>query len=172
MNIHDFLWGGSDKDKYKESFYDIDNKASSSSDYIKEQQKRALEAQKAQEAQQRRALTEPYSPSVSSAGAANHQLPSFDSIIPAQNRVIPVEDIERLRLTCQAMWELLRDKHGLSDDDIEEKIQEIDLRDGVEDSQMTVTMVTCPSCGKQGRSYRRVCLYCATEIPKSEVFSK
>ncbi|GEM_PF-4185061 len=162
MNIHDFLWGGSDKDKYKESFYDINKKTGASIDYTKGLQ------EKQQKQKNQGGKTSSLLPSSSS----NHGLPSFDSIIPAQNRVIPVEDIERLRLTCQAMWELLRDKHGLSDDDIEGKIQEIDLRDGVEDNQMTVTMVTCPSCGKQGRSYRRVCLYCATEIPKSEVFSK
>jgi len=157
MGIHDFLWGGSDKEKYKESFYNI-NTASSSGDYTKQQQKLSE--------------TESTKPVFAKPISTNHGLPSLNSLREPVNRVIPIEDIERLRLASQAMWELLRDKHGLTDTDIEDKIQEIDLRDGVDDDQMTITMIACPACGKQGRSYRRVCLYCGASIPKPEVFSK
>lgn len=77
------------------------------------------------------------------------------------------EEIQRLRLLNQAMWELIRDRAGLTDEDFEAKIKEIDLRDGVEDGRMTDTAVQCPRCHRVSNSKHGMCLYCGTKFKQS-----
>ena len=38
--------------------------------------------------------------------------------------------LERLSLTCRAMWELLRERTDVSEDELIAKVHELDLRDG------------------------------------------
>ena len=178
MGIEQFLWG----DKDKKSFYG--DKTTSSSDYVKEQRAALRSEGKVQRSYSSHSVPDnagnadrPDKPVCLNnvTLASNEALPSLDSLRDSSSRsrtTPPAEDIERLRLACQAMWELLRDKHGLSDDDIEDKIQEIDLRDGVADNKMTTTMVVCSSCGRKGKSYRSACLYCGVDLARRPVFSK
>lgn len=74
------------------------------------------------------------------------------------------EEIQRMRLLNQALWELLRERAGLTDEDFEAKIKEIDLRDGVEDGRMTDTAVQCPRCHRVSNSKHGRCLYCGTKF--------
>jgi hypothetical protein len=79
--------------------------------------------------------------------------------------------IEGLRLTCQALWEIVRSQHGLTDDVILKKIEEIDLRDGKLDGKMTAS-VPCPECNHEVRANRRNCLYCGTPIASPHIFQR
>lgn len=74
------------------------------------------------------------------------------------------QELERMRLLNQALWELLRERAGLTDEDFEAKIREIDLRDGVEDGRMTDTAVQCPRCHRISNSKHGKCLYCGTRF--------
>ena len=47
--------------------------------------------------------------------------------------------VDRLTLACQAMWELLRDRSDLTEEDIEAKILEIDARDGRVDGKIATS---------------------------------
>lgn len=78
--------------------------------------------------------------------------------------------VERMSLTCQAMWELLREYTGMSEQTILERIKEIDLRDGKEDGKMSITQVECPNCGKLNNSRRSSCVYCGQEFIRMHVF--
>ncbi len=46
------------------------------------------------------------------------------------------KEVAQLALTCQALWEITREQSGLSDEAIEQKIREVDGRDGKVDGRM------------------------------------
>jgi hypothetical protein len=74
--------------------------------------------------------------------------------------------IDRLSLACQAMWELLRDKAGVTEDELRDKILEVDLRDGSTDGKMASFIVECPHCKARTNSRRPTCIICGLEIPR------
>lgn len=76
------------------------------------------------------------------------------------------QDVARLALLNQALWEILRKKLQLSDEELEQMAREIDLRDGREDGQMTSQAVQCPSCRRINNSKRAKCLYCGQLFEK------
>lgn len=80
--------------------------------------------------------------------------------------------VESLTLTCQAMWELVREQTALTDDDIQERMKQIDLRDGVQDGRLKVTMTECPACGRVTNSRRRICMYCGEAVESDHVFDQ
>jgi len=74
--------------------------------------------------------------------------------------------VERLSLLNQALWELVRERLGMSDDDLERLAHEIDLRDGVADGKITATPVRCPSCNRVNSSRHPKCIYCGQYFEK------
>jgi len=78
--------------------------------------------------------------------------------------------IDSLALTCQAMWELVRERTTLTDEDIENRMQEIDLRDGQQDGKMKTPVFDCVDCGRKVSGRHSRCLYCGTEFEKSHLF--
>lgn len=74
------------------------------------------------------------------------------------------DEVERLSLLNQAMWELLRERLRLSDDDLEKKAQEVDMRDGKPDGKMSRHPLRCPQCGRVTNSRHKKCLYCGLEF--------
>tara|TARA_R110001592_G_scaffold254843_3_gene518328 strand:- start:1474 stop:1845 length:372 start_codon:yes stop_codon:yes gene_type:complete len=98
--------------------------------------------------------------SVRSASADNQALESRENIRELRHQV------ERLSLLNQALWELIRDKAGLTDADLERMAKEIDLRDGTEDGKMGGGAVTCPTCLRVSNAKHYKCLYCG------ELFAK
>lgn len=82
------------------------------------------------------------------------------------------ERTDRLALVCQALWELLRERAGLSENDLVQRIREIDLRDGVADGRITPVPVVCPACHRQSTSRREECLYCGTRLPGGSLLER
>jgi len=76
------------------------------------------------------------------------------------------EQICKMALMNQALWELLRNRLQLTDDDLANMAQEIDLRDGVADGKMSDTALRCPQCGRVSNSRHWKCLYCGLEFEK------
>lgn len=74
--------------------------------------------------------------------------------------------VQRLSLLNQALWELLSDHTGLTDDQLEARIKEVDLRDGVEDGRMTDTALQCPKCNRVSSSKHWKCLYCGAKFKR------
>jgi hypothetical protein len=79
--------------------------------------------------------------------------------------------LDRLTLVSQAMWELLRERTNLSNDQIVAKIQEIDLRDGAQDGKMGRKVFICKNCGRKVGSSHKRCVYCGESAIASEVFN-
>ncbi len=70
------------------------------------------------------------------------------------------EQVERITLLNQALWELVRERLQLSDADLEKSAQQVDLRDGVQDGRMSEHPLQCPKCGRVSNSRHKKCLYC------------
>jgi hypothetical protein len=79
---------------------------------------------------------------------------------------------EALALTCQALWEILREKTSLTEGMILEKMEEIDVRDGKKDGKITEQVVACPSCNRNSNSKRSSCLYCGSALPSANLFGR
>jgi uncharacterized OB-fold protein len=70
------------------------------------------------------------------------------------------------------MWELLRKKTDLTDDELRQKMQEVDLRDGTADGRLKSVAVDCKECGRPVNSRRKACQYCDCEMQADQVFDK
>jgi hypothetical protein len=75
-------------------------------------------------------------------------------------------DVEKLLMITEALWSMLKQEHGYSDDDLIARIHEIDLRDGKLDGKVARDEVKpeCPQCGRVLIGKRPVCLYCGTPV--------
>ncbi len=74
--------------------------------------------------------------------------------------------IDKIVLVNRALWELLSERHGLEEADLDKKIEEIDLRDGVADGRMGTSEATCAGCGRKARGERANCLYCGHALDR------
>ncbi len=73
--------------------------------------------------------------------------------------------LERTMMICEALWTFLKEKHGYTDQDLVERVEEIDLRDGVLDGRVSASEPTpCPNCGRNTSRKKMLCLYCSTPI--------
>jgi len=72
--------------------------------------------------------------------------------------------LDRTVMACEAMWLLLRDKLGLTELDLIDKINELDLSDGQLDGKVRKTAVSCPKCRRTISRRHPRCLYCGQAI--------
>lgn len=75
-------------------------------------------------------------------------------------------DVERLMMITEALWTLLKEQHGYTDDELVKRVNAIDLRDGVLDGQVASELSpVCPSCHRQQPlKGRPLCLYCGQPV--------
>ena len=78
--------------------------------------------------------------------------------------------IERLSLTCQAMWEILRDQLGTTDEQLKSKMVEIDSRDGTVDGRIGHEVIDCPACGHRTSTRRSRCVFCGQPVAAAHAF--
>ncbi len=72
--------------------------------------------------------------------------------------------VDRMILTCEAMWSLLREKLGLSDDELVQRMNDLDLSDGKLDGKVRKGAVSCPKCGRTISRRLPKCIYCSQPI--------
>ena len=78
-----------------------------------------------------------------------------------QSEVRGLEDrLDRLTLVCMALWELLKERGELTEEDLATKVREIDLRDGVADGKITKQIKHCPRCDRVMSPRHQKCMYC------------
>lgn len=70
-------------------------------------------------------------------------------------------------MICEALWELLREKTNLTEEDLYKKLYEIDMRDGVLDGQNQPKVRECPKCHRRVSGRHAACLYCGQMIDES-----
>ena len=72
--------------------------------------------------------------------------------------------LDRALLACEAMWTLLRDKLGLTDMELVDRMNQIDLSDGKLDGKVRKGAVSCPKCSRTISSRFPKCMYCGQAI--------
>jgi hypothetical protein len=72
---------------------------------------------------------------------------------------------DRLLLANQALWEIVKEKLGVSDADLRERMKELDFSDGKSAGKITAGAADCPDCHRKTPANRHKCMYCGTEIP-------
>lgn len=72
--------------------------------------------------------------------------------------------LERALLGCEAMWSLLREKLGITDVDLAQRINEIDLSDGRLDGKVSKGAVSCPKCQRAIARRFNKCMYCGQMV--------
>ena len=72
--------------------------------------------------------------------------------------------LDRTLLVCEAMWTLLRDKLGVTNDELIDRITEVDLSDGQLDGKVRKTPVSCPKCGRTISRKFPKCMYCGQAV--------
>ncbi len=54
--------------------------------------------------------------------------------------------VRKMAIVNQALYELLKERTGISDEDLRRRIREIDLRDGTADGKLDASPLRCPKC--------------------------
>lgn len=86
----------------------------------------------------------------------------------AESHTIISNRIDQLTLLNHAISEIICEKLGVSNQEIIDKMMEIDLRDGVQDGKYTAPPKDCPDCqAKISREFNR-CLFCGYEETDAE----
>ena len=80
------------------------------------------------------------------------------------------ERVSKLSLITQAVWSFLKEKHGLDEIDLMNRIEEIDMGDGVRDGKVTAVVHTCLGCGRKISTKYKSCIYCESPNPKYSPF--
>ncbi len=73
--------------------------------------------------------------------------------------------LDRLALACEALYELMNEHLGVSEEQFLAKVDAIDLRDGRRDGRAkSAGARACPRCGKVLTQGVPRCLYCGQEV--------
>ena len=78
--------------------------------------------------------------------------------------------IDKLILVNRALWEIIAASQGLTEEYLINKVNEIDLRDGVLDGKMREPIKKCASCGKVLQLGHVKCVYCGTKNEGADPF--
>jgi len=73
------------------------------------------------------------------------------------------DNIDRLTLITQALWELLQNKIGIKEFELINLVEEIDLRDGKLDGKMSKPLQKCSKCKQSVSVKTNVCFYCGNK---------
>lgn len=74
-------------------------------------------------------------------------------------------DVERLLIISEALWRMLREKGGYTDEDLVNRMVEIDMRDGALDGKVAKgPPAQCPHCKRTLHKRRPWCLYCGGQV--------
>ena len=71
---------------------------------------------------------------------------------------------DKALLICEALWTLMRDRYGMTDEHLVAQVQEIDMTDGFLDGRVRRPPVDCPACNRRTTQRYLKCMYCGTEV--------
>ncbi len=88
------------------------------------------------------------------------------------DQIHQLEDrIERLRLVNEAMWELLKETTGLTEEHLHHKVNLLDQMDGSVDGRRRERATEC-GCGAMVNARSEICVFCGTAAPLRSVFDR
>ncbi|ADE56097.1 hypothetical protein [Coraliomargarita akajimensis] len=82
------------------------------------------------------------------------------------------EQISKLSLVTQAVWSFLKEKYNLDEIDLMNRIEELDMLDGVKDGKVTAVAHSCLGCGKRISTKYKTCIYCDAPNHKFSPFTE
>ena len=92
-----------------------------------------------------------------------------------EQRVTELETrFNRLALVAHSLWELLKDRHGYTEDELRDWVNLTDLKDGHLDGRVRRT-APAPNCHKCGRVVTRAfgrCMYCGEIAASGDAFDR
>jgi hypothetical protein len=100
-------------------------------------------------------------------GAQSAKLASLSSSRSAAglSEILEIEArIDRLVLVIDAMWSLLEDS-GYTDEQLRQRIEELDAADGSADGRHTPQAAECTNCGARVAPGLPACQFCGTQVP-------
>ena len=74
--------------------------------------------------------------------------------------------LDKTELVCEALWTLMRDKLGIADEQLVNRINDIDLSDGKLDGKVRRSATPCAKCGRNVASRFARCMYCGQPMAK------
>lgn len=80
--------------------------------------------------------------------------------------------VDSLALVCQAMWELLSESMPDATNRLDDKVREVDLRDGEMDGKMNRAERSCSNCQRALHKRHNRCLYCGEEMTGENIFQR
>ena len=91
--------------------------------------------------------------------------PRSDARAAASAVALMQHHVERLLMITEALWVILKEQHGYTDEDLIERVRQIDLRDGKLDGKVASTGIkTCDSCKRPVSGRHAACLYCGCAL--------
>ena len=99
---------------------------------------------------------------------ATHQ----GSVAEAQTKVVTLEQrYERLRLTNMGMWQLMKQKLGVTDQELAAAVQSLVAESGQKGRNALGGRLTqCPACHRNVLSSAASCVYCGTKLAVTASF--
>lgn len=67
---------------------------------------------------------------------------------------------DKALLVCEALWTILRDKLGVAEEELVDRVNEIDLSDGKLDGKVRRPPAECPKCKRKVAPRFMRCVYC------------
>ncbi|NRA37867.1 MAG: hypothetical protein HRU15_06985 [Planctomycetes bacterium] len=80
------------------------------------------------------------------------------------------ERLNYLTLACTAMWDIIKEHTSLTEQNLMERIQDLDIADGSMDGKIKPQIRNCSKCKKRLMSRSQVCQYCQTYTPYTSAF--
>lgn len=80
------------------------------------------------------------------------------------------ERLDHVSLLLQAVWTLARDKLGATDEELAQRVQDLDLSDGQLDGKVRHAAEPCPNCRRLISANRIRCLYCGEKRGDTSLF--
>ena len=81
-----------------------------------------------------------------------------------EHRYSNLEDrVNKLTLICWSMWTLIMETTDLTEEDLLQRMKDLDIMDGHADQMVTPQVARCPKCNRTMSAKHNRCLYCGTE---------
>jgi hypothetical protein len=80
--------------------------------------------------------------------------------------------IEKLNLITRAIWSFVQEATNLREEDLIERVKEIDLSDGQLDERVAKTAVQCSECNRTLSPRHDYCIWCGAERPGDSAFDR
>ena len=82
------------------------------------------------------------------------------------------EQLDKLTLISMAMWSMLQDVGGFKEQNLMQRVRDLDLMDGDPDGKITRQISRCPKCNRVMSPKHKKCLYCGYSKLKTSAFDE